>query len=238
MRTHLTALPPRQDRARRYALLFRAAFEDIVATASPHGLESGAIVREKYTDLDIAVRDPIQALEWAEVYAAIITEIRTRRAVDGLAFLKKDDVTSSNTIGALLLAALISTHPSLLLPYLVVRLDKDIPHERLKFPDAADLSTILSGLTFLVVTDHITGGGEIVATVQALEDYGARVNDVVTATVRRDILAASLHTQAFLNDRHIEVSSLAETEAQSDEHGNVALVRFQNERVLQRLTAN
>jgi hypothetical protein len=200
--------------------LLKQATAEIVITSSYHGFDAGHI-EESYVDFDLAVYDPSQALTIAELYVQFIHKLQGEQAFDGLAFIKKNDEESSNTIGALQLATQISTHPLVWLPYIVVRLDKDIPFERIKFQHGSKSqhdslyhtatikrSQLLSNMNYLLITDHISGGSEIVEAIQVLESFGAKVSHVITFTIRTDLFNSDERTKAFLKDHNVQLIGL------------------------------
>lgn len=159
----------------------------IVTVATPHALEGGHIQYEDYIDFDLLVRTPDQAQDVASRYSRAIQQARQSQHANALAFIQKDYAESSNTVGALQLAALVSTDRRVWLPYVVVRLDKDVPHDRIKFHGDINRSTELRGYDFIVVTDHISHGSEVLDTLHTIRDFGGSTACVVTYTIREDL---------------------------------------------------
>lgn len=216
-------------------------FEDVtsrlpVVVSTPHGLDSGQIVTEDYIDFDLAVRDPYHAARIASLYALVVSRIKRDVTVDSLAFIKKDDTTASNTIGAISLAALIATREEVWRPYVIVRLDKDIPHERIKFHDASNYSELLRGLNFVLVTDHISRGREIMKAVKTLWSYDATVTGIISYSCRRDLFSRSDEIQE-LKDRDINVFSWVYAWVEKDSAGRAALTYAANQELFKWCTS-
>jgi orotate phosphoribosyltransferase len=215
--------------------LAASVLRDIVVVATPHGLDGGIIVKEQYLDFDLTIRDPVISLDVCQLYVDVIMLIRTKLVIDGLAFIKKDDAASSNTIGAIQLATLITTHREVQLPHIVVRLDKDIPHERVKFHNVVNYSSLLDGKSFVIITDHISRGFEILDTISSLESYGGRVAAVISFTRRRDIFAKNEHVKQELGKKNIELYCLYEAWVENDHSGEQRLIYNENSDLFNRL---
>lgn len=199
-----------EEQRRERQLLLKAIARAIHKTATPHGLHSARIVTDDYFNFDVTVRDPADGQAVAEAYAQLLADVQRDRPLHNLAFIKKNDTLSSNTIGALMLAGLISTHPDVWLPYVVVRLDRDIPRDRIKLRTASADEPVLSGRKFAVVTDHISQGDEVLEAVGVLTSLGATVTDVVTFTCRTDLYEPG-QVKKFFETNDVRVHIVAET---------------------------
>ena len=92
--------------------------------------------------------------------------------MDYIAFLEK----RANTTGALTLAGAISINTGI--PSLIVRLRKDIPRERIKFPREAG-DEPLKDANVILLTDYATTGKELQPAVKAVKNLGGKVIGVV-----------------------------------------------------------
>ena len=141
--------------------------------------------RPWYMDFDHVVHDPIQCEEIVRLIAERIEEIQSVHPVHAVAFIEKAD---GGTTGALTIAGAVSIFTRL--PNLVVRLWKGIPSERIKLPPVPGQSASerLAEMSVVVITDHSTSGDELVRAAEAVEHFGAKVEDVIIYTSIEDEL--------------------------------------------------
>ena len=127
---------------------------------------------ERYFDFDVIYRDPAFCRLAVEL---LVREVKGRAAkerVDYIAFLEKQ----VNTTGALILAGALTIHTGI--SHLVVRLWKDIPQERIKFPKEAG-EYPLKDANVVLLTDYVTTGRELQPAVRAVQNLGGKVVGVV-----------------------------------------------------------
>ncbi len=123
---------------------------------------------DRYFDFDIAFRDPAFCRLAVELMSREVKAWAAKKRVDYIALLEK----RANTTGALTLAGALTIHTGI--PHLVVRLRKDIPHERIKFPQEAGEHP-LKDANVVVLTDYATTGRELQPAVRAVENLGGKV---------------------------------------------------------------
>ena len=137
-------------------------------------------LREKfYVDFDILVTDPGRCGDIGRLYAHMIETMYTR--ADILGFIEKEK-SGEGTTGAIKLAGLISTLVGI--PHVAIRLGKELPFERVKIPrrDNEPLNNRLGGATVLIITDHLTTGGEAINAANAIENCGGTAIGVLSLT--------------------------------------------------------
>ncbi len=187
---------------RLFQALFREVHGDLLHTPEAvrscvHGLHGGA-VEKAYVDFDLLVEDPTQASEVAGLFARFIVGLREYEDPTLLAFLKKNDEESRNTVGALLLAAKIASSDGVQLPYKVVRLDSEIQHQRMKFErGVGPLERALSGERVVLISDHSSRGTEVIDALDTLAEYDAKVIAVAVLTRIKHLFEESKAQQVF-----------------------------------------
>lgn len=151
---------------------------------STHASRMG-LKRPFYMDFDHLVHDPVQCEQIVRLIAEKIEQIQASHSLHAVGFLEKAD---GGTTGALTIAGAVSIFTRL--PNLVVRLWKDIPSERIKLPPVPGqpASERLAEMSVVVVTDHSTSGDELLRAAEAVEHFGARVEDVIIYTSIEDKL--------------------------------------------------
>lgn len=123
-------------------------------------------------DFDIILRDPAFCRLAVELLSREVNVWAAKERVDYIAFLEK----RANTTGALTLAGALTIHTGI--PHLVVRLRKDIPHERIKFSQAAG-EYPLKDAKVVLLTDYATTGTKLQPAVKAVTSLGGKVIGIV-----------------------------------------------------------
>jgi hypothetical protein len=134
---------------------------------------TGDTMRSSYFDFDIYARDPGQVNRVVELFTQAIEKLDFVKEINLLAFIKKNDIDDSKTIGLLPLAAAISTDERVWLPYITVRLGR-IGYDKIKINRNIEYSNALRGKHVLVLTDHVTKGAELEEAVRAVTDSGGK----------------------------------------------------------------
>ncbi len=160
------------ERAKKY---FKA---EGVVKRSMHGLRRGG-KSPHYSDFDSAVNDPHRCEVIANIYADKIQKITRERKIDLLSPIEKD---KSGTTGVIRLVGVISILTGL--PNVPVRLGKELRFERLKIPrdEGKPWKGRLNQPNVVILTDHCTGGDEVLKAVDAIEYNGGIVTDVIACT--------------------------------------------------------
>ena len=153
-----------------------------------------------YFDFDVITVDPEQAKDVLELLKNSINDIKYRKIVHALAFIEK---AAGGTTGALRFAAALSIDTKL--PSITVRMSKEIDFEKVKFPlvEGMDVKKRLNGLNIILVTDHCTTGGEALVAADIISKNGGTLTDVVTYTVRLDMLDESELTKRDIDFYYI-----------------------------------
>jgi orotate phosphoribosyltransferase len=138
-----------------------------------------------YIDFDLIINDPYRCEEVAKLYAANILDLSREDPIDLLGFLEK---SGGGTSGAIRLAGFISslTH----IPNALVRLTRELEYEQVKLPpvEGKTLRQRMIGMKIAIVTDHVTTGMELLDAIDAVEYNGGKVTNVVTYTLRTDLV--------------------------------------------------
>lgn len=139
--------------------------------ASDHVGSTGVLL-PRYFDCDLLFRDPALCRWAVETLTEKVTAVSEKGRVDYLGFLEK----RANTTGALTLAGALTLSTGI--AHLVIRLRKDIPHERIKFPKEAGPSP-LADSNVVIITDYATTGQELQPAVTAVTHLGGTVSNVI-----------------------------------------------------------
>jgi len=193
----------------------------------------GGYSRSAYFDFDQYIRDPGHMVKATQYYVLILSYLVSKRGLDLLAFVKKNDMDDTNTLGVIPLIGLICSDPSLRLPHVVVRLDRLLPHDRIKLDTARGRSRALEGRLVAVITDHVSRGEELYQAIVALKQYGAEVTDAVTFSVWKDLfddsygpkianLGTQFHYLHELKEKEAEGKSFAELVPNREEIDRIA----------------
>lgn len=160
--------------------LFAAFNDPSIVRQSKHRLRSGAQA-SFFVDFDILVNDPQRCADIVSSFSARIFEISLKRQIDLLAFVEK---TGRGTTGAIRVGGAISIEVGI--PSFIVRLGKELPFERVKLPSKKGEPAWrkLEGLGVVLITDHITSGGEVLKAVEAIEGVGGQVSDILSYTLK------------------------------------------------------
>jgi len=136
-----------------------------------------------FVDFDVLINDPYRCEQIVRLYVLKIREINSKRPIDLLGFIEK---YSGGTIGAIRIAGAISIFTRI--PNVPIRLTKEIRFERVKIPPVIGKPTKgrFSGAKIVVVTDHVTTGGEVLNAIDAVRYNGGEVTDVIAFTARTD----------------------------------------------------
>ena len=139
--------------------------------ASTHVGDAG-IPLLRYLDFDVVYRDPSFCRLAVELLGREVRAWAAKTRVDYIAFLEK----RANTTGAIILAGALTIYTGI--PHLVIRLRKDITHERIPFPaEAGDFP--LKNANVVLLTDYATTGRELQPAVRAVRGLGGEVVGVV-----------------------------------------------------------
>lgn len=132
-----------------------------------------------YVDFDELIHDPYIAEQIVQLFSVKIMEISNQRQIDLLGFINK---YSKGTIGALSIAGAISIFTRI--PRINIRLNKNAVSERVKAHPEVGKSKreALGGAKVLVVTDHVTGGNELLNAIDSVEYIGGTVTDAMAFT--------------------------------------------------------
>ena len=147
---------------------FSAAFAIPGFYRSSEHLGDAGIQLHSYFDFDLTFRDPAFCRLAVEVLSQKVKTWSVKARVDYIAFLEK----RANTTGALALAGALTIHTGI--PHLIIRLRKDIPHERIKFPQEAGEHP-LKDANIVLVTDYATTGRELQPAIRVVENLGGKV---------------------------------------------------------------
>lgn len=146
-----------------------------------------------YFDFDVYVRDPGYMESVAYWYVTAIRYIRAleeregRRGPEIIAYIHKDYGNDPVTVGVAPLVGLVATHPDIRLPQVAVRLDRRrLPHNQVKIGEPGNMGRALQGVEAVLLTDHVTGGEELLHAILALKSYGAEVRNSVVFSVWPD----------------------------------------------------
>jgi len=136
-----------------------------------------------YFDFDYLIQDPNGCERIVTQLASKVNEVSRIRHVDLLAFIEKAD---GGTVGALPLEAAISIYTHL--PTVHVRLSRELTMERVKAHLEQDVpaNKRLQETRLMVITDHISSGGEVLKAVNAIQALGGEVTDIVCYTAYPD----------------------------------------------------
>lgn len=183
-RSHIIDPQTEPDLARREAFLLPG-----VVNESTHLLRTNRR-HNYYLDIDPILANPVECERVVQWFAGLIWRIRAEHRespLDMLAFIEKDR-DSGGTVGVLQIAGAISIATQT--PYVVVRLGKELPSERIKYGRSHSgwkfeppLNSRFSGRTFAVLTDHCTGGDEVFRASSVITDNGGKVSDVLAYSI-------------------------------------------------------
>ncbi len=123
-------------------------------------------------DFDIIFREPTFCRLAVQLLSEKVKAWAAKERVDYMAFLEKP----ANTTSAITLAGALSIDTGI--PHLVIRLHKDIPHERIKFPEEAGAAP-LKDAKVVLITDYANTGRELQPAVRAVVNLGGKVAAVV-----------------------------------------------------------
>lgn len=166
-----------RDRFRREAFwMVPGAVRRNIMIHSPSGEHSYVV------DVDVLTADLQQTEAITEWYINRLNDLDQQHNVDLLGVIKKQD----GSTGAIQFAGLIAMETYR--PFVVIRLDKDIPEERIKlplpkwFPPDVEIPEMskLRGRNVAIVTDNVTDGEDILAAVSEITNRGGKVTDMVT----------------------------------------------------------
>lgn len=182
-----------------------------VIERSVHFLRSGKEA-QYYANFDVIVNYPDRASNIIEFFANILSEINLERRVDFLAFIEKQP---GGTVGAIRLGAALSIR--LGIPNIVIRQSIEVVPEQVKLERVPDIPAMekLAGANLVLVTDHITGGGEIIRAIGTIEQLGGRVTDVITYTIKIAEFKGSL---SELTERNVNLHALFDLYDEGDLH--------------------
>lgn len=154
-----------------------------VLSGSWRGFHRG-LIRPGYFDFDLYIQDPGHIERAVDMFVSGVlwVERMTERKVDLLAFLKKNDVDNSNTVGLLPLVSSICTDELIMLPHVVVRLDRPFD-DRVKVSPEINISSAFQQQRTVVLVDHVTTGNEVLDVVKTLRSREAEVTDVITFAI-------------------------------------------------------
>ncbi|KAB2946602.1 MAG: hypothetical protein OIN84_13430 [Candidatus Methanoperedens sp.] len=127
-----------------------------------------------YIDFDNITIDPYQTEDIVYLYSYYINEIVKQNSVDFLVFIDKAD---GGTVGAIKISGAISMQTKI--PTTILRMGKERPSEKLKLPYE---NSYRNGLKYILITDHVSGGQEVLNAIKAIKENGGIVTDVVTYT--------------------------------------------------------
>lgn len=148
----------------------------------PHAYRSG-LVEDYYFDFDNIVCDPVRCELVAKWYIGEIKKLS--ESANYLIFLDKEE--GSGTIGAITLAGVISIETGI--PYILVRLGKEIPSERVKFPVPTNKKEeVLKNLSGVLISDHCTFGDELLRAAEAIASVGGHIKHIIVYSYRKDKL--------------------------------------------------
>lgn len=146
-------------------------------------MSSGTSQHPNYVvDTDVLPIDLEQCRAITEWYVDKLTNIDHEHRTDLLGFIEKQD----GSTGAIQFAGLIAMKTNR--PFVAVRLDKDIPEQRIKVPLPKWLpsdieipeASKLKGRNVAIVTDTVTDGEDVLAAVSEITNRGGKVTDIVT----------------------------------------------------------
>jgi orotate phosphoribosyltransferase len=161
----------------------REAFRRIpgVVNESEHIFRTGRR-KDYYIDFDPLINDPIECRSVVDWYVEVIKKILSTRQIDILGFIEKDR-DSGGTIGALRLAGAISIATDI--PNITIRLGKELIQERIKLRTKPDipLTSSLSDLSVVLITDHSTTGLEAIKSIRAVKYRGGKVTDFIAYSI-------------------------------------------------------
>lgn len=169
--------------------LFKQRFEQYYnipgVIRGPHAYRSG-LTEDYYFDFDNIVCDPVRCELVAKWYISEVKKLSER--ADYLIFLDKEE--GSGTVGAITLAGVISIETGI--PYILVRLGKEIPPERVKFPVPTNKKAeALRELSGVLISDHCTFGDELLRAADAIAVVGGHVKNIIVYSYREDKLKQS-----------------------------------------------
>lgn len=152
----------------------------------------GSTDKGAYFDFDIYVRDPGYLESVAHWYISAIRSIKELAKAEGkpgpkvLAYVHKNYADDAVTVGMAPLVGLIATHPTVRLPQVAVRLDRELPHDQVKLGGPGTTETVIEDVEVVLMTDHVSGGEELLKAILALKRYGAKVNYAITFSIWLD----------------------------------------------------
>ncbi len=134
-----------------------------------------------YIDFDALIHDPYLTEQIVRLFSVKIMEISNQRQIDILGFINK---YSGGTVGAISIAGALSIFTRI--PRITIRLNKNALSERIKAHPIVGKpkKETLSGANVLVVTDHVTGGNELLNAIDSVGYAGGTVTDAVAFTTR------------------------------------------------------
>lgn len=145
----------------------------------------GGLPGHYYIDFDMITNDPYRCDEVARYFAFRIFELSKEQPVELLGFIEKYGV---GTFGAVRLAGFISHLTNI--PNVLIRLTRELEYEQVKLPpiEGKTPRERLANTRMIIITDHISTGKELLEAVDAVEFNGGKVTDVISYTMRTDIV--------------------------------------------------
>ncbi len=144
------------------------------------------ILSSHYIDFDNMTIDPFKAEDIVLLYSYKINEIIEKHPVDFLAFIEKAD---GGTTGTLKMSIAISIKTKI--PNISLRMGKELAREKLKMP--YDMNS-RKGLKYILITDHISSGQEVLKSIKVIEENGGKVTDLITYTSESHIDVEEIET--------------------------------------------
>lgn len=151
-----------------------------VIRKSVHYLRGGSKANY-YFDFDVKTIDPHMCRIVRDSLCRKILEINTQQKIDFLAFIEK---RPGGTTGAIRFAAALSIE--LGIPNFIIRQTKEIISEQVSLTKNVHLPAGLKLLETesVLVTDHITAGGEALRAIETVTSLGGHITDVITYTLK------------------------------------------------------
>lgn len=136
-----------------------------------------------YADFDYLIQDPSSCEHIVTLFADKAAEIAKAKLVDLLAFIEK---ANGGTVGALALEGAISIYTHM--PSIPIRLTRELHFERAKISQEKGVpaNQRLRGHKVVILTDHISSGGEALKAVDAVRALGGEVTDIICYTAFPD----------------------------------------------------
>lgn len=183
---------------------------------SKHFLRSGGEAKS-YFDFDIILNDPQKCEDVVNNFNAKLFEVLYAHPVDYIGFIEK---IGRATVGAIRIASSISIRTGL--PTFVIRLAKELVFEKIKILPNEGTPALrkLSGLSIVIITDHITTGKEVIRSIDAVNSVGGVVTDVVTYTLKPNGFQSTIEE---FSQRGVNVHSLFYLYDLEDERYDISL---------------